>query len=110
MNSSTSLGKCLDIGDSKASRSVLGAGRVIFRDCSRGGDSPEPALRCRRRDLAHLYPLVTLGAEPKRQALRFTFGTNARNRRGLSFMICRSTSSLTPAFFSLGTKTVSVLA
>jgi hypothetical protein len=54
--------------------------------------------------------LVALGAEPKRQALRFTFGTNARNRRGLSFMICRSTSSLTPAFFSLGTKTVSVLA
>ena len=51
-------------------------------------------------------PLVALGAEPKRQALRFTFGTNARNRRGLSFMICRSTSSLAPAFFSLGTKRV----
>ena len=96
--------------DSKANRRVVGAGRSYFRDCSRGRISPEPTLRCRRRDLAHLYPLVTLGAERKRQALRFTFGTNARNRRGLSFMICRSTSSLAPAFFSLGTKTVSVLA
>lgn len=45
-----------------------------------------------------------------RQALRLTFGTKAKNRRGLSFMICRRTSSLAPAFFTLGTKTVSVFA
>jgi hypothetical protein len=45
-----------------------------------------------------------------RQTLRLTFGTKAKKRRGLSFMICRRTSSLAPAFFILGTKTVSVFA
>ena len=45
-----------------------------------------------------------------RQALRLTFGTKAKKRRGLSFIIRRRTSSLAPAFFSLGTKTVSVFA
>ena len=38
------------------------------------------------------------------------FGTNARNRRGLSTVMPRSTSSVAPAAFSLGTNTVSVLA
>src|SRR5262249_38665544 len=44
------------------------------------------------------------------QTLRLTFGTKAKKRRGLSFTICRKTSSLAPAFFTLGTKTVSVFA
>jgi hypothetical protein len=47
---------------------------------------------------------------PTLQTLRLTFGTKARKRRGLSFMICRRTSSLAPAFLILGTKTVSVFA
>jgi hypothetical protein len=38
------------------------------------------------------------------------FGTNARNRRGLSSMIRRSTSSLAPAALSFGTNTVKVFA
>jgi hypothetical protein len=41
---------------------------------------------------------------------RCFFGTNARNRRGLSIMIWRSTSSGAPAAFSFGKKTVSVFA
>jgi len=45
-----------------------------------------------------------------RYAFLLIFGTNARNLRGLSTMIWRSTSSLAPAAFSFGTKTVSVLA
>jgi len=37
-------------------------------------------------------------------------GTNARNRRGLSMVIVRSISSVTPALRSFGAKTVSVIA
>jgi len=42
--------------------------------------------------------------------LRGRFGTNARNRRGLSTVIRCRTSSFAPAAFNLGRKTVSVFA
>ena len=44
------------------------------------------------------------------QCFRGRFGTNARNRRGLSTMIWCSTSSLAPAAFSFGRNTVTVFA
>jgi len=47
-------------------------------------------------------------AADQAERLRARFGTQARNRRGLSTMIVCSTSSLTPAAFSLGRNTVSV--
>jgi hypothetical protein len=50
---------------------------------------------------------------PRRQSCRYDlrgfFGTNARNRRGLSTMIVCSTSSLAPAALTFGTNTVNVL-
>ena len=57
--------------------------------------------------IAFEVPLTLL--ELTSRKIRY-FGTNARNRRELSTMICRSTSSFAPAAFSLGTNTVRVFA
>jgi hypothetical protein len=69
----------------------------------RGRLAPAPSLCPRSKSLVIVWDQTTY-------ILRFTFGTKARKRRGLSFVIRRRTSSLAPAFFILGTKTVSVFA
>jgi hypothetical protein len=65
--------------------------------------APTPSPCPRSKSLVIVWDQTTY-------TLRLTFGTKARKRRGLSFVICRRTSSLAPAFFILGTKTVSVFA
>jgi hypothetical protein len=98
-----------------------------FYETGRGGlpkDNREGArlykLAADQASLADVQPTLAFGHRgrlalapspcPTTYTLRFTFGTKARKRRGLSFVICRRTSSLAPAFFILGTKTVSVFA
>jgi hypothetical protein len=58
----------------------------------------------------HVEPSLAAAPILARQTLRLTLGTKARNRRGFVVHICRRTSSLAPAFFTLGTNTVSVFA
>jgi hypothetical protein len=69
--------------------------------------TPEPCQRAGEGEMS-LRDLCDLCVRSQR--LRGLFGTNARNRRGLSYMIVCSTSSVAPAALSFGRNTVTVFA
>jgi hypothetical protein len=76
-------------------------------DCMARANSPGNRAG-KRSMLGCIFLRINLFVNWPGRGPRLMFGTNARNRRGLSFMIWRRISSPAPALLSRGTKTLSV--